>query len=223
MANRVYIDCETDGVRYDRQVWDVGIVQYSSNGGRQEHSWLVKDVDLSGADGLGLEIGHFRRRHPLAGGTPPPGTELRSEKDIAHDVFKLLYGATVAGIVVNFDTHALDQMLRRHKLYPPSWHHLLCVESQALGALHVYAQINPEVAEAHGDLLARAEEIPGRWRTDEVAAAFGIPETPEHERHTAIGDARLAERIYHASIVDNVVPLPGAHWSIPTKMLTLAA
>jgi hypothetical protein len=223
LQNRIYIDCETISVHRGRLPWDVGVVQHSSTGGRQEHSWIIKDVDLTDADRNALNAGHFQDRHPLAGARLPHGAEYATEREVAHAVFKLAFNATIAGIVVDFDTRALDNMFQRHNLFWPAYHHLVCVENRALGVLQGHAMYLPEVAEGHAELLARAEEIPGRWITDEIAAAFGVPPLPEHERHTAIGDARLAERIFHAALVDKVVPKPGVRWAMPLHMVSAAA
>lgn len=222
VRNHLFIDTETTGTGRDRRIWDVGMVVYDGLGHRRELSYLIADVDLSGADHRTLEYGHFSRRHPLAGGNPEAGTEVRPEKDVVHEIFRLAYGATVAGIVVNFDTEGLAATFARHNLCWPAWHHLQDVEGWALGALLGHSVHVPAIAEEHSELLAKATQRPSRWTTDEVAAAFRIPVTDPEERHTAIGDARLAERIHRAAIVDRFVPAPDAHWNIPHELIRAA-
>ena len=222
VRNHLFLDTETTGTGRDRRIWDVGMVVYDQRGHRSELSYLIADVDLSGADHRTLEYGHFSRRHPLAGGTPESGTEVRPEKDVVREIFRLAYGATVAGIVVNFDTEGLMATFARHNLCWPAWHHLQDVEGWALGALVGHSVHVPEIAQAHAELLDMATQRPPRWTTDDIAEAFRIPAIPAEQRHTAIGDARLAERIHRASIVDRFVPTPEAHWNIPHELLAAA-
>jgi hypothetical protein len=210
LKNRVFIDTETDGVRRRRRVWDVGIVTYDADGVRSQRSMMVADIDLSEAEPSSLTIGNFRTRHPMAGGQPEPGTETMTEAEVAKEVFQALHGAVVGGIVVNFDTEALDDMLRRNGLVMTNWHHLVCVEGNALGQMRGHAYHIPEIAQAHAELLRQANQ--GRWDTDAIAAAYGI-RLPEGARHTAIGDAILAEMIHLATAVDNIPPVPGAVWT----------
>lgn len=212
LKNRLFIDTETDGVREDRLVWDVGLVHYDSDGERHQYSWLIEDVDLGSAEPNGLTYAHFRQRHPKAGGTPEPGTELLPEAEVAKRVFALAFGAVAAGIVVNFDTTALDSMLRRNGYCMTNWHHLVCVENRALGAMQAHANHVPAVLDTHRELLVKANQ--GKWDTDTIAAAYGIT-LPDAMRHTAIGDAILAEMIHLASVVQNVIPVAGVRWMPP--------
>lgn len=209
LKNRIFIDCETDGVRRRRRPWDIGWVEYDADGVRTQRSLLIKDIDLSEAESKSLTYGRFDQRHPLADGTPEEGTELVPEAEAARIVFKLLYNSVTAGIVVNFDTVAVENMLRRNKLCLTSWHHLVCVENQALAALITEARRNPLVAETHAELIRQG--IQDRWKTDDIAAAFGV-NLPPTLRHTGIGDAILAEMILTSAIVDGTVPEPGVSW-----------
>lgn len=217
LRNRVFLDTETDGVRRGRRVWDVGLVKYDADGKRKEWSLMVDDVDLSEAESSSLTIGHFRRRHPAAGGTPEANTLLLPEREVAKIVFTETFEAVIAGIVVNFDELALDNMLRRNGFCWTGWHHLVCVENQALGALRGHARHVPEIAAGYAELLTGA--VAGRWKTDDIAAAYGIPALREEMRHTAYGDAVLAEMIFRASVVDDdFLPLPGATWQPPEEL-----
>lgn len=209
LRNRVFIDCETDGVRPQRRPWDLGWVRYDAEGVRTQGSILIGDIDLGEAEPSSLTYGRFEDRHPLVGGTPEAGSDVLTEAEAAKVVFKLLYNAVVAGIVVNFDTTALDNMLRRNGFCLTSWHHLVCVENQALGALTNEARHNPLVAETHADLIR--EGLQDRWKTDDIAVAYGV-NLPPRLRHTGLGDAILAEMILSASIVDGVIPVPGVTW-----------
>jgi hypothetical protein len=212
ISNRLFLDTETDGVRAGRRVWDIGMVRYDGEGNREQWSIIVEDIDLGEAEPASLSFGNFKRRHPLAGGEPERGTSVLTEADAAELIFKVTYGTNPGGIVANFDTEALDAMLRRQGFCWTAWHHLVCAENRALGALETHALYTPEVAAAHPQLLEQARS--GRWSTDDIAAAFGVV-LPEQMRHTAIGDAILAEMMILASTVDHVVPVPGAKWEPP--------
>lgn len=217
LKNRVFIDTETDGVRRGRQVWDVGMVCYDADGNRTTHSMLVEDVDLSHAEAAALAIGNFQQRHPKAGGEPERGTIVLPEREVARIVFEATYSTVIAGIVVNFDSEALDDLLRRNGLCWTAWHHMVDVESRAFGAIETHALYVPEVAEAHADLLTAAAE--GRWKTEDIVAAYGLPELDSRKRHTGLGDAVLAEMIYRATVIDKVVPVPGVTWQ-PTPEIS---
>lgn len=216
LRNRVFIDCETDGVRKGRKVWNPGWVCYDADGARTQGSLIITDIDLSEAEPASLSFGQFAKRHPKMGGALEAGTELVTEAEAAEILFKLLFNAVVAGIVVNFDTHALENMLRRNGFCLTSWHHLVCVENQALGALLNEARRNPLVAETHAELIRQATQ--GRWKTDDIAAAYGVT-LPPSLRHTGLGDAVLAEMILTASVVDGVTPVPGVQWEPSNKDL----
>ncbi len=215
----VFVDCETGTVMPHRLPWDIGMVIYGPDGRRSELSLIIEDVDLSAAERYALEYGHFSTRHPLMSDTREAGTQVVSEREAAELVFQTVYGATISGIVVDFDTTALDNLLRRNGLCWPGWHHLDDVESRLKQALTTNAFHIASVREAHRELLAAINTPPYRCKTDDLAAAFGIPPVPEDERHTGIGDARLAEKMFLAA-VHNVIPLPGVQWPVVLSGLT---
>lgn len=96
--------------------------------------------------------------------------------------WNMTHGAHIVGAVPNFDTEVLEALLRENGL-TPAWHyHLIDVENLAVGYLN---------GRGHG-----AFRPP--WDSDEISTALGLDPIPDAERHTALGDARWAMRIYDA-------------------------
>lgn len=197
MTNLVFLDTETDGVHAGRQVWEIGMIRRLPDGTESETQFFV-DVDLSGADLFGLNIGRFYERHPL-------GREIAegviaetpvSRAEAAKRVAVWTHGAHIIGAVPNFDTETLAPLLREAGLVP-SWHyHLTDVENLAAGylaaeAVYYERRQEPAVAEA----LRKAARPP--WKSDDLSAKLGVTVT-EDDRHTALGDARWAMRVYDA-------------------------
>ena len=88
---------------------------------------------------------------------------------------EMTVGAHLVGAVPSFDEESLAHLFHEHG-HSPRWHyHLIDVENLAAGALGL--------------------EPP--YKSDDLFAAFGV-NTPEGERHTAMGDARSAMALYDA-------------------------
>ncbi len=179
----VFLDTETDSLGPNRKIWDVAIIRRDENGVEDNWQAYVK-IDLSTANLAALYIGHFYDRHPVgrylsgaAAYRPALGgaSGLRSRGDVAQAIAKLTHGATIVGAVPNFDTEALEKLLRAHGL-APSWHHrLCCVETLTAGYL--------------------GRQIGG---LDACAEALNIPKLDPATRHTALGDATWTRDIYDA-------------------------
>lgn len=178
----VFADTETTSLRHDRRVWEIGAITRPADGTRaddEEHRIFIEidDLDLGEADPKSLEIGGFYRRHPQMGGPSGHKMYLTNERDALRVVERMTRGTWIVGAVPNFDTDVLAARMRWTGSCP-SWHyHLVDVENLAAGAL----------------------ALPPPWRFDDMLARFGLVYN-EADRHTAIGDARMARDLYDAVI-----------------------
>ena len=201
-APLVFLDCETDGVHPHRKVWEVAAIRRDPDGAETEWSAFV-DIDLSTADPFGIKVGRFYERHPLGrylSGLDPerdyPGRTpaYTSPHDAAHQVARITHGAHIVGAVPNFDTEVLANLLRSERL-TPAWHyHLIDIEALCVGWVAHKAKTIREQS-PH----IRLEPWPSLpWKSDDLTAALGLAPVPDAERHTALGDARWAMRMYDA-------------------------
>lgn len=179
-----FVDTETTGVHPGRRAWEIAIVRRGHFGHEEEWLAQVEDVDLSAADPFGLKIGGFYDRHWHYRLSGTPDGEILSENEAAAKVEYLTRGAHLVGAVPSFDAEVFGDMLRRHKLIP-AWHyHLIDVEALAVGYLHGRRRAT--------DTL----DVPLPWKSDDLSRAVGVEPASDDERHTALGDARWAMRIY---------------------------
>jgi hypothetical protein len=184
MTPLCFLDVETTGLHPGRLAWEVAMIRRDDEGQRMIQ--LFVDIDLAGADPFGLKIGGFYERHPHYAVDPKPAmpelfVRAWSEGDAAKEVELWTRGAHLIGAVPSFDAATLDPMLRRHGLIP-AWHyHLIDVEALAVGYLC-----------AHG------KPVGPPWRSDDLSRACGVDPPGEADRHTALGDARWAVRLYDA-------------------------
>ena len=227
----VFIDTETTGLHADRRSWEIAMIRRPALPGHPDNLTIViEDVDLSNADLIALKIGRFHERHVRAdelvgrGKTMPKGSILTSEAAAARTVELWTRGAHIVGAVPNFDTETLAAMLRRHGLCP-AWHyHLIDVEALAFGWLHGVAAHGHSsvacadspvdcVAWSHMVEFGMAEDdgpditsLP--WKSDSLSRACGVEPPSEEERHTAMGDACWAMRLYDRIIGSDVAVAP---------------
>ncbi|WP_280455454.1 3'-5' exonuclease [Nocardia brasiliensis] len=205
-APLVFLDTETTGLHADRRAWEIAMIRRDASIGDRSVLIQVSDVDLSGAELIGLRIGRFHERHErYADGwnqsKADGGDALRilPEAEAARLVEQWTRGAHIVGAVPNFDTETLAAMLRRHGLCP-AWHyHLIDVENLAFGWLNgIAAHGHSSVAcsdapvDCDGDTMPLA--LP--WKSDALSRACGVEPPTDEERHTAMGDARWAMRLY---------------------------
>lgn len=200
----VALDTETTGLHAGRQAWDIAMIRRDDTG---EHTaQFYVDIDLSGSDPFALNMGRFWQRHPVGRYMyefaedvliPKPleshdclyaiGTgddpEFVTERTAAFLVAHWTLGAHIIGAVPNFDTETLAPLLRKHGL-TPTWHyHLIDVEALAVGYR-----------------AGKGTPLAPPWKSDELSGAIGIEPPSDEERHTALGDARWALRVYDAIV-----------------------
>jgi hypothetical protein len=189
VAPLCFIDTETTGVHPGRLAWEIAMIRRDGAG---QFEWLyqVNPIDLSNADPFGLQIGGFYERHFSIRSQwvqeHSDITMIRDEKEVVRVVEEVTRGAHLVGAVPSFDAATLDPMLRRHGLIP-AWHyHVIDVEALAVG----YLSQRP-------DALDATRWAPP-WNSEDLSRACGVEPAGEGERHTALGDARWAMRLYDA-------------------------
>jgi len=178
----VFIDTETTSLRPDRRAWEIGMVCRSEGGPDAEYSWFVDipDLDMGNADSFSLKIGNFYDRHPatqFGGGVDSTTSRVTVLPEVAAmaGVERLTRGAILIGAVPNFDADVLGTRMRAYGILP-SWHYHLCdVETLAAGA----------------------KKLTPPWSFDAVLELYGLT-YDEQDRHTALGDARMARDLYDA-------------------------
>lgn len=184
-----FIDTETDGIHPDRRPWEIALIRRDENG-EHETSFFV-DIDLSTADPFALRIGRFYERHPLGKALFTLNPDRWADVATPHlhaalTVARYTHGAHLVGNVPGFDAHVFDRLLREHRL-TPAWHyHLIDVEALAIGYLRGQGEPMP----------------PLPWKSDELSIAIGVQPPGEDDRHTALGDARWAMRLYDRITAD---------------------
>jgi DNA polymerase III epsilon subunit-like protein len=199
MTALCFLDTETTGVHPERKVWEVAMIRREDSGIESSTSFFV-EVNLQNADPFGLKVGRFYDRHPLGrylslagpfekvpdtGETP----DYYTGEHAAREVARCTHGAHIVGAVPNFDTEVLAELLRWHGL-TPAWHyHLIDVEALAIGYLSAMRTGGPEW---------RSLRLP--WDSDALSRQVGVEPASDQERHTALGDARWAMRLYDAIV-----------------------
>ena len=224
MTPIVFLDTETTSLRPDRWAWEVGMIRRGLTGERECRFFVaLVDIGLQDSDPFSLSVGRFWERHPhaqrLAGGGAPfawqngdsmwslsggrtawevPDGVVVDAADAAAIVSAWTHGAHLVGAVPAFDAETLSKLLRDNWL-TPAWHyHLIDVEALAVGWLARNAVADGERLGVPGEAkaaLMRAEFEPP-WESERLSRALGVEPSSEEERHTALGDARWAARIY---------------------------
>ena len=178
-----FVDTETTSLRHDRRAWEIAVIARKANGKDVEHQWFVDafDLDLGNADVMSLKIGRFYDRHPQYQlGREPYSTETGDEADVLRLVEAITRGAHIVGAVPSFDTDVLGQRMRANGICP-SWHyHVQDIETLIIGYLR-----------------ERGEPVPLLpWRFDDLSRLIGVEPPGDDERHSALGDARWAMRVW---------------------------
>lgn len=135
---------------------------------------------------MAAQISGFHERYADAVTVPVP---------VFLDQFiKLTAGRHLCGAVVSFDEERLRRLAWQWDR-TPKWHyHLIDVEALAVGYLAALHRPPAHPLTDGGAVLG----LP--WKSDDLTAAIGLEPPSDEDRHTALGDARWAKRIYERVI-----------------------
>lgn len=187
MTLLAFVDTETTGLDPDRhEIWEVGLVLADDVGYLDyfdELEWQLP-VDLGRADPMALKVGRFRDRYynPIL---------VEDVQEFAHGFAEITDGAHLVGCVPSFDEERLRKLLRANGECPTWHHHLIDVEAMAYGYIHAkYEDERWPAPDDDKSCLA----LP--YKSDQLSRICGVEPPGEDERHTALGDARWAYRLY---------------------------
>ena len=182
-----FLDLETTGLSSElHDVWEIGaILRGPLDGGADvEYCWQIRP-DLTWAEPKALQIGGYYQRCQLVdaevgsafGGIVGPGDEAGATTStaVAARLAQLLDGAHLVAANVAFDDRFLQAFMRDNGQCATHEYHLVDVEAFAAGAL----------------------AMPPKWNLDRLLDSCSI-EIDDADRHTALGDARLARNLYDA-------------------------
>lgn len=172
----IFMDTETTGLEHDADIWEFGAIRREVDGTETElHLFIEHDYERCHELPPLFFVDHARRYDPEKAATQQSAARL-----IAH--FIGTDRPHIVGAVPDFDTNRVARLLRKegHNTINLWHHHIMCAEVLALGWL-----------KAHGQTF----ELP--WISDDLSRALGV-EVDEEGRHTALGDARWAMRMYDA-------------------------
>lgn len=181
----VFLDVETTGLDDTRHnVWEIGVIHRD---GQQdtEYLWHVRP-NMRIADAQALRINRYYERTTtraprkdavnLADGSEPAWS---NPYRVASQLAQLLDGATVVGANPDYDYRFLRRFLADRG---QAWTARRLVDIRAMAA---------------GWLLAHTGSYPASWRSSEISRAIGV-DPDDHERHTALGDARWVRGLWDA-------------------------
>lgn len=183
----VFLDTETTGLALDDDIWEFAAIRRVGDV-QVEHHWFIE---------------HDRRKADML--PEPFFTDYDTRYDERLALPRHVAAARIAGLfhdrphvvgaVPNFDTERTARLLDRNG-YKPGWHyHLIDVENLAFGFLA--GEIHAE--QIYGLNPRRA--LPGLpWDSDELSRRLGVEPPGDGERHTAMGDALWAMRVYDAVV-----------------------
>lgn len=183
-APLVFLDTETTGLAPCDEIWEFAAIRREPDGAETEtHFFIDHEPSLCRRLPDSFLADHLKR-FPTWHGQRPENVKSKLEAaELILDLFR--EGRPhVVGAVPNFDTERIAALCRQYAGGPgPGWHyHLIDVENLAVGYLA-----------ARGGVL----DCSPPWKSDVIAELVGVTIT-EEERHTALGDARWAMRIYDA-------------------------
>ncbi len=199
-AGVCFLDIETTGLHPDNhQIWEVALI--TPNG--DEHVWQFP-IDEMAADPFALEIGHYWQRRWAAdaavdmfdaiyeahtpkaryGRYPKVGKAIKPSPDWCRYFRDLTANHHLCGAVPSFDEERLRRLLNRHGVLHRWHYHLIDIEALAVGFISAVNWSDGGV------------RVPLPWKSDELSRQCGVEPASDEEKHTALGDARWAKRLY---------------------------
>ena len=182
-APLVFLDTETCGLGLDDPIWEVAAVRREPDGTETEYHAFVRH-DVAAAEGLpeSFRADHDARYRPeVAVSRLTLVCNLLELFDPPEDYRRR---AHLVGAVPSFDAERLGRLLRMLDEDIPWHHHLIDVETLAVGAA-----------------AARGDRFRPPFESEDVSMYLGV-DPAQFERHTAMGDVRWAMAIYDAVMGD---------------------
>lgn len=188
-----FIDTETTSLHPLRRAWDIAVILRRPGKPDRPMTWFVavEDLAMNYADPFALAVGNFYTRHPEVNPEAPPAGSSRFglRNDVTREdaalraLERVTRGALLVGANTAFDVETLDRRMRANALLS-SWHYSPHdVKGLARGWLRGLAR-SPE---PFPDLGAS---------TETYARALGI-DVEKFDKHTALGDAKLARAMWN--------------------------
>jgi len=190
-----FIDTETTGLSLDDDIWEFAAIRRESDGTQVEHHFFIQHETAKCSQLPESFLADHKARFPVAHGARPDGVLSRDEA--AKRIYELTADRPhIVGAVPNFDTERLAILLRDFGL-EPKWHyHLIDVEALAVGYLNAIVTSAPIPSIYEHLRTTGRPDLP--WRSDDLSRCCGVEPPSDADRHTAMGDARWAMRLYDA-------------------------
>lgn len=193
-APLIFLDCETTGLDpYRHDIWEVAAVRRDVDGTEREYHAFV-DHDVSQADALpdSFRLDHVARYQAEV--AVPQDVMVRQLADfigVTEDYGKRPH---IVGAVPSFDTERLGLLFDAFSVPVPWHHHLIDVETLAVGWLRGrrHTLISEGVIPADSPAFP-----PPPWDSEVLSRAVGV-DPARFLRHEAMGDVRWAMAIYDA-------------------------
>lgn len=186
-APLVFLDTETTGLAPDDHIWEFAAIRREPDG-REEVSYALVQHDLTRAARLPDSFRDDHDRRYAAEAAITPGQLVQLVHYVCRSDAGAPYGQRphIVGAVPSFDTARLELLMRAHGITPNWHHHLIDVETLAVGWLRAWHLAG------HQD----AREFPGPpWSSEDLSRAVGV-DPDRFERHTACGDVRWVMAIW---------------------------
>lgn len=181
----VFLDTETTGLSLDDDIWEFAAIRREEDGTeRTVHLFLQHSTLKCQQLPERFRIDHERRfPNSHISDWHPDALKPWAAANIIAPLFD--DHPHIVGAVPNFDTERIARLLVNNG-HKPGWHyHLIDVENLAVGWLC-------------GTRLKGSTFPQLPWDSDDISRACGVEPPAEEERHTALGDARWAMRLYDA-------------------------